>query len=131
MKLTLIRTESTDKSTLGSIYINDEWFCWTCEDPVRDHKIKGETAIPIGTYNISLTYSPRFKKIMPLLESVPGFEGIRIHPGNTPADTEGCILVGLDKKDNGILRSRLAYDALFLAMQTAESRDEPITITIT
>jgi len=58
-------------------------------------KLAGRTAIPAGRYRVDITYSNRFKRQLPLLMGVPGFAGIRIHPGNTHADTEGCLLPGL------------------------------------
>lgn len=90
----------------------------------------GSTAIPPGTYAIDITYSPRFKMPLPLLLNVPNFEGVRIHSGNTPADTEGCILVGQDRLPKSIGRSRLAFTALFAKLSRARSRSEPITIEI-
>lgn len=101
--LYLYRDPSTSKSTLGELFMDDEFLCDTLEDPVRtgddgvmqkEEKIYGETAIPAGTYQVVITLSHRFKRLMPLLLNVPFFEGIRIHNGNTPEHTLGCILVG-------------------------------------
>lgn len=109
MKLTLIRKYKKDKYCIGKLYIDGEYFCDTLEDKDRgltDNmtvseiskiKVKKETAIPTGTYKVTITYSNRFKKNMPLINNVKGFEGIRIHSGNTDKDTEGCILVGQNK----------------------------------
>ena len=94
MKILLKRIFKGEDYTIGNIYVNGQYFADSLEDTVRDVKIKGKTAIPAGKYLILMTYSNRFKKIMPLLIDVPGFEGVRIHSGNTPEDTEGCILVG-------------------------------------
>jgi len=76
----------------------------------------GQTAIPVGTYQIIITPSKRFGRLLPLLVSVPDFDGIRIHPGNKAEDTEGCILVGKTRSSDFIGRSREAFDELFIRM---------------
>ena len=102
--------------TLGELFLNGIHFCYTVEDAVRNTKIKGITAIPEGRYKIIMTMSNRFKVIMPLLVDVPNFEGVRIHSGNTSADTEGCLILGFIRTTNGVSQSRLAcariYDLL-------------------
>lgn len=108
MKLTLERFEFTDNSTIGRLFINDKFFCYTIEDKVRDEKIKGITAIPKGTYKVVVNMSNRFKVMMPLLLDVPNFEGVRIHSGNTSADTEGCIILGYTKSPNFVGNSKKA-----------------------
>lgn len=113
MNLTLIREPSTEHTTFGSLYVDDTFECYTLEDVVRKDKVYGETAIPAGTYKVIVTWSPRFKRQLPLLIGVPGFDGIRIHPGNTYKDTEGCILVGVEKQGEALLRSREAFTKLY------------------
>ena len=126
MQLTLIRGPSTSHSTPGTLLVDGKFECYTLEDVVRDKKIPGETAISVGTYRIIIDMSTRFKRLLPLLIDVPGFAGIRIHPGNTDKDTEGCILVGQSRSKDFVGSSRLAFDALFAKMRAAKS----ITITI-
>lgn len=125
MMLELRRKEFTEESTIGDLYINGKWICHTLEDPVRKQKINGITAIPAGTYKGVFTMSYRFKKILPLILDVQNFAGIRIHSGNTAKDTEGCILVGLEKKPNMIWKSR---DAM-LKLQI-EMKSQPFTLVI-
>lgn len=128
-KITVKRDTYNPKNTLGKLYINDVFFCETLEDVVRDinkdgdlddageTKVYGETAIPSGAYKMIINMSNRFKKEMPLLLNVKGFDGIRIHSGNTEADTHGCILVGLTRtKDNKIGQSQLAFSKLMLEL---------------
>lgn len=79
-------------------------------------KIYGKTAIPKGKYEVVISYSERFKKMLPLLLNVPGFEGIRIHPGNTESDTEGCLLPGLDRSFDSVLESRKAFSSVMASI---------------
>jgi hypothetical protein len=115
--LTLERMIFTDTSTIGELRIDGDLLCYTLEDTCRNHKIDSVTAIPAGKYKVIVTESKRFKRPLPLLVDVPNFEGIRIHPGNTSEDTEGCILVGMRKGDNRIYDSRKAFDLLFPEIQ--------------
>lgn len=126
MNLLLNRDVLGDDFTLGKLSIDGKFFCYTVEDKVREKKIPAVTAIPYGTYKVSLTMSNRFKKILPLLHDVPEFTGVRIHSGNTAADSEGCIIVGLERHSKGVLRSRSAMDALMDVLQKA--RDMEIEI---
>lgn len=106
MKATLIRFRQTQYGTIGFMRFDDPspFECFTCEDAIRDVKIKGQTCIPAGIYTVKPTWSNRFQKNMWEIMNVPNFEGIRIHAGNTPADTEGCVLIG---KSIGV-----AYDCI-------------------
>lgn len=130
MELRLQREPSTGTCTFGKLYINDEYFCETLEDPVRAAKIPGKTAIPPGRYKILLTYSPRFKRTLPLLLHVPNFVGVRIHVGNYATDTEGCILVGAERAGNAVLRSRFAFNLLYDKLKAASRSGERIYITV-
>ena len=128
MNLQLVRELSQGDHTFGVLYLEGRFFCHTLEDRVRPTKIAGETAIPAGRYQVILSMSPRFKRVLPLLLAVPGFEGIRIHPGNTAADTEGCILPGYSRGPDSVLQSRVAFDGLFAQLQVAQGQ-KLITIT--
>lgn len=132
MKMHIERLQFDPDVTIGSLDVDGAWECWTLEDTVRPDgmKIHGETAIAAGHYTIDITMSPRFKRLLPLVLDVKNFAGVRIHPGNTAADTEGCILVGADRLAKSIGRSRGAFDALFAKMQAAKARGEPITLEI-
>jgi hypothetical protein len=91
----------------------------------------GETAIPAGNYKVVIDYSPRFKRELPHILNVPGFEGVRIHPGNTSEDTEGCILVGKTwAGTNFIGQSRKAFEELFAKMKAAVAAKEEIELEI-
>lgn len=140
MKLTLKRIALRPTYTIGKLYIDDAYFCDTLEDTVRDtnksgkfdngeQKIKGKTAIPYGTYKIKWTYSPRFKKYTPQLMNVPSFEGIRVHAGNTSADTEGCLILGENKQVGKVLNSRATINKFYPIIKKACSNGK-VTIEI-
>jgi hypothetical protein len=115
---------------MGEIYVDGAFECYTLEDVCRAQKIKHETAIPPGVYQVAVTPSARFKRDLPLLLNVPEFEGIRIHPGNTKADTSGCILVGATKGADRIGNSRTAFHALFEKIKAALRDGEKVQIEI-
>lgn len=129
MKLKLIRETYTKDSTIGKLYVDGVFTCYTLEDAVRDKKIKNVTAIPVGTYKVIIDFSNRFKQLMPLLLNVPNYAGVRIHPGNYSKDTEGCILVGTTKGVNMIGNSRAAYASLLVRIKKA-IETAPISIEI-
>lgn len=124
MNLKLVRKTFTEQSTMGELFVNGKFECFTLEDKVRAVKIHGETAIPEGIYEVSITFSDKFKKQLPLLNKVPGFDGIRIHSGNTKADTEGCILVGQSKSQDFVGGSRAAFNVLFPKLQAALKKEK-------
>jgi Family of unknown function (DUF5675) len=121
MNLTLVREPSSGESTFGVLFVDGVFQCFTLEDVVRPAKIAGSTAIPAGRYTVRVTWSPRFKRMLPLVENVPGFEGIRFHAGNSAKDTDGCILPGTGRTADRVVGSRAAFDAL-LAKLTGEAR---------
>lgn len=134
MELTLNRIFLGSSATIGELLINDKHLCDTLEDRVRPEgeKVYGKTAIPEGTYEVKLTHSPRFKKILPEILNVPNFSGIRIHTGNSSKDTEGCILVGTwdGEKEDWVGNSRIAFDELMTLLEEATNNKEKITITV-
>jgi hypothetical protein len=111
--LKLIRKYKKKNYTIGHLYYDGVYFCDTIEDAVRTEKIKHKTAIPAGTYIVQTTYSERFQRWMPQLMNVPGFAGIRIHNGNTAADTSGCILVGENRLKGRLIYSKSTFLRLF------------------
>ena len=119
MNLRLIREPSALGTTLGVLFVDGHYECFTLEDELREDKIPGETAIPPGRYRVVITPSQRFQRDMPLLMNVPGFAGVRIHSGNVAADTEGCILVGRDRGVGMVLQSRVAFASLFAKLEAA------------
>lgn len=134
MQLKLNRIFKTNTFTIGELYINEKYVTDTLEDRVRPEgeKVYGKTAIPEGTYEVKLTHSPRFKKILPEILNVPNFSGIRIHTGNSSKDTEGCILVGTwdGEKEDWVGNSRIAFDKLMTLLEEATNNKEKVTITV-
>lgn len=124
MEMQVTRQTFTDESTIGELTIDGVHQCFTLEDKVREQKVFGQTAIPAGRYEVVVTFSNRFKKLLPELVAVPDFEGVRIHSGNTAKDTEGCILVGMTKGTNVVSNSRDAFTALFAKIQAAVAQEK-------
>jgi len=141
MKITVRRLHFDTSYTTGMMSIDGEKFCDTLEDANRDgnrngrfdsgeRKIPGETCIPFGKYPVSVTMSPKFKRELPLIHNVPEFEGIRIHRGNKPQDTAGCILVGESRKGGTLINSTKYEVELVSRCKKAIDRGEKITIDI-
>ena len=151
MKLLLKRIALRPTYTIGRLYVNGERFCDTLEDAVRDlnkngkfdngeKKIYGQTAIPYGTYEITMkVQSPKFSQksaykfcngYLPRLLNVPEFDGILIHIGNYPKDTEGCILVGKNTVVGAVMESTITFKKLYPILKSASDRGEKITIEI-
>src|SRR5690348_11501219 len=97
MNLRLIREPSLMGTTLGVLFVDGRFRAFSLEDEISDVKVPGQTCIPAGRYQILLTWSPKFNKVLPELMNVPGFTGVRIHAGNTKADTAGCVLLGVQR----------------------------------
>lgn len=101
----VIRVDGTDRRTIGIVLVDHVYLCYSLEDAIRPVKIPGQSAIPAGRYRLAITHSARFGRKLPILVDVPGYAGIRIHPGNTHEDTAGCILVGLHRNQDTIFES--------------------------
>ena len=153
MRLLVDRKWKKDTYTIGNLYVNGKLFCNTLEDRdrglkktdalsiIKSKKVYGETAIPTGTYKITMKVtSPKYsavkwywnlcKGMMPRLLDVPGFDGILIHPGNTPFDTYGCILVGKNTIKGQITQSKDTFSKLYKEMKKAVDKGEVIEIEI-
>ncbi len=154
MRLLVERLWKKEGYTIGKLYVDGTFLCNTLEDRDRGLtstmplaeidklKLKGETAIPTGTYNVRMdVVSPKYSSNewyvkncngsrMPRLEDVPGYAGILIHPGNTAKDTLGCILVGKNDVRGMVSKSREYFLQLYEKMYTAYRKGEKITITI-
>lgn len=143
MELRLRRLYPKPNYTIGKLYVDGIYFCETVEDPVRDHnqdgdlddegegKVPGITAIPYGIYDIILSMSPKFGRVLPLLLNVKHFEGIRIHRGKTAANSAGCIIVGENKNPGEVINSAKYEKQLIQFMLDAIYNDESIQINIT
>lgn len=123
MFLLLNRTETTEKTIMGRLFVDGRYYCDTIEN--------ADKQIPVGYYPIRMTYSPHFEEVMPLLYNVTGRTGIRIHPGNTYRDSSGCILVGeWDAPKTRLLSSRRVFDPLCESMRVVTAHGEKIWISI-
>ena len=144
MRLVLTRQVLATGYTLGEIHVyggaafgvaDGAGAIYTCEDTDRrleesGTKIRGSTAIPTGLYRVAVTQSKRFGRRLPILASVPGFEGIRIHAGNTSADTEGCILVGQERTATGVARSARMAEWLTALIERALQAGDSVTLEV-
>lgn len=138
MLIVVDRLQKDEDVTISGITVDGEWQCWGLEDPVREvpgqpvstWKIHGKTAIPAGRYKVIIDMSVRFKRLLPLLLDVPGYSGVRIHAGNTAADTEGCILVGNERLAKSLARSQPALAPLMTKLSEAQNKGEPIWLEI-
>jgi len=129
VKLKLVRTRFKKECIIGELYVDDEFECYTLEDSPEGSP-KGP--VPPGTYKVVIDVSDRFKRLMPHILDVPGFAGIRIHKGNTAADTTGCILVGegVIYDNTALTQSKVAFDFLFGEIADAILHKEDVEIEI-
>ena len=145
MELTVIRKYLKPTYTIGRFKHDDLILCDTLEDRVRDlndynhdgdfddpgeGKVYGQTAIPCGRYKVIVTYSPKLKRKLPLLISVPGFTGIRIHSGINEKSTKGCILVGENKIAGGLINGRYHESVITNLIEGALMNGEDVYLTM-
>jgi hypothetical protein len=135
LQFILDRCEFTDESTIGKLYTNGTFVCYTLEDCDRyledgGVKVQSKTAIPRGLYNMIVNFSERFQKKMPLILNVPGFTGIRLHSGDSVADTDRCVLVGMNKAVDGVLESRDAITIVTALIDKSITNGKSITIEV-
>ena len=142
MEIKLIRKYYQAKYTIGRLYVNNRFFS-DCLEPPSLHltertalgtiliaKYKGYRAIPTGRYRILITRSRRFGRWLPLLMNVKGFEGIRIHAGNKPEDTRGCILLGFNRRKGYVLDSTRCVLTLVKMMTEAIAKGEKVFVEV-
>lgn len=138
MEIAVERNVFTSESTISDVYVDGIFECHILEDAVREvpgrpvtsWKVYGKTAIPQGRYKVERTMSPRFGKMLPLLVGVPGFAGVRIHPGNRAKDTEGCLLPGTFKGKDIVTESAKAFAKLDAAITEALEAGEDVWLEI-
>lgn len=142
MKVTVIREtnqmlDGAESFILSRVYINGLPFCYCVEDQDRElekygatEKVKGRTAIPRGIYSLSLSFSHRFQKVLPIINNVPFFEGIRIHGGNRAEDSQGCLLFGKLRTKDGVSGCADVLKVLMDRIQSAEDKNEPCNIEV-
>ena len=140
MKLTLQRRASKGGATIGKLFIDGVYACCTLEDeirqvkgqPVESWKVHGKTAIPAGDYLVTLEDSGRFGPDTLTINNVPGFKYIRMHAGNTSADTEGCPLLGMQATETTLIggTSRPAVALVKGEVMRAITRGEKVTIEV-
>ncbi len=134
MHIKVTRDVFTDLTTTSKVEVNGKFQCYFLEDKDRKlevdstAKVYGRSCIPRGTYDLVIDYSPKYQTEMPHILDVPGFKGIRIHPGNWHTDTEGCPLPGIRRSKDMVQRSKAAFDSLFSLLIDAEEREEKVTI---
>lgn len=136
MQIRIERLQASADTTLGSLFADDVWQCYTKEPRIRLDRafIAGESCLPAGWYNVSLTPSRRYGRVVPLLVSSPmtlhgGFRisvGMRLLPGQHVLDSDSGILLGQEQGPKNVHRTRLAYEALFAKLESARARSEAI-----
>jgi hypothetical protein len=129
MNLELFR-DAEGRFNFGKLFVDGKYLGETLEDPEREVKIDGDTAIPRGRYRVTLSMSRRFGRNMPEIHDVPGFTGVRIHGGNTEHDTLGCPLLGQTRTATGIANCKGVNDRLYVTLLAAEQRCEEVWLEV-
>ena len=120
MEIRVERDTFTKYSTTGRLFMDGKFFCYTLEPVTREGiKVPGQTAIPEGRYKVEMIHSERFGRMTPHLLAVPDFEAIEIHAGNWPTDTEGCTLVGMQRRVDYLVFSDMALEPLYSQIEAA------------
>ncbi|MGN0068283.1 MAG: DUF5675 family protein [Prevotella sp.] len=134
MRMVLKRIYRGEQFTVGELTVNGVWIGNSleprCIDWQKEQKVMGRTAVPEGTYEVRLSPSRTYRRMMPYLLDVPMFTGVMIHPGNTVADTRGCILVGLYTNHGMLTRSRQTFRQLAELIDRAAGNAERIEIVV-
>ncbi len=153
MRLKVDRAWKKDTYTISKFFINGKRYYEMLEDKdrglkqtdslekIKDVKVAGETAIPRGTYKVTLgVVSPKYAAVkwykdfcggrMPRLLNVPGWDGILIHPGNTALDSWGCLICGRNTVKGKVTSSRDVFKTIYKQMKSAWDKGEEITIEI-
>ena len=133
MEILVARNRFKPTRTVGQLYIDGTFFCFTLEDAVREEKIQDETAIPEGRFQLVLRDSPKFGVDCPTLLRVPNYTNIRIHSGNTEEHTEGCLILGYRLNDNGTIKygtTRPAVKDFKVQIKKALKKGQKIYLTI-
>jgi hypothetical protein len=143
MEILIKRLYKKSNYTISKVYINGTYFSDALEDTdrgltsdmsleeIKNKKIYGKTAIPTGLYTILYTFSPKFKRMLPLINNVKGFDGIRLHSGNTAEDSLGCVLLGFNKEKGKVLQSRDTCNKFYKLIEEAiTKKNESITLKI-
>jgi hypothetical protein len=137
MRIKVERFEFGKDYTLSKVYLDGRFECYAIEDEIREVKVKGETAVPYGKYELGMRYSPKFTPRtghdMLWVKNVPNFQWILIHTGNTEKDTDGCLIVGtrpgyLNGGARAVLGSKMAYDKLYPQVLAAMDAGQKVTI---
>lgn len=142
MEIRIDRAWKKNGYTISRLFIDGERICEALEDTdrglrqdmpleeIRKQKVYGRTAIPMGRYRVTMSFSPKFGKVLPEVLSVPGYTGIRIHSGNTAGDTAGCILPGLNTEKGKVLQSTKYTGIVIDRINAARSKGEDVWLKV-
>lgn len=134
MILKLYRTQVLPTCVKGNLYVDGFLECFTLELPLLfegTYNVPDKTCIPEGTYGVNRNAASKFGPNTPLLVGVPGRSNVELHPGNTPADTDGCILVGAQWVNGAeIAHAAIAFETLTDKLNAAWKSDEPVSLAV-